>query len=75
MSQEPHKIEVFPAKHENEAIDFAKTENYLKEVKNRLNLVKVCGGQDENILFNDALLLAMVVQKLCNEKIASGIKE
>lgn len=75
MSQEQHKIEVFPAKYEDDEIDFAKIENYLKEVLNRLNIVHACGGQGENILFNDVLLLAMIVQKLCNEKISSGIKE
>ena len=32
MSQKPHKIEVFPTTYENDEIDFAKIENYLKEV-------------------------------------------
>ena len=32
MSQKPHKIEVFPTTYENDEIDFAKIENYLKDL-------------------------------------------
>ena len=59
------KIKVFPNKNEDKDIDPVKLTEFLEKVLKRVTLVKVSGNED-NLLFNDTIMLAMVAQQFWN---------
>lgn len=61
------KITVFPNKHEDKDIDPVKLTEFFEQVKRRLSIVKMTGGDGENILFKDTVMLAMVAQQFWNK--------
>ena len=61
------RITVFPNKHEDRNIDPVKLTEFLEDVKKRLSIVKITTGGEDNILFNDTIMLAMVAQQFWNK--------
>ena len=59
------KIAVFPNKREDGEIDSDKLESFLNDVLRHVSIVKI-SGNEHDLLFNDAIMLAMIAQQFHN---------